>query len=112
MMRLIILDGMGEFSTQNAKKHPELIIDFLKSFDGGKYLLKTMQYTHRYPACWRCKTELVWRVTLEWYIAMDVKEKDGKTLREQMMDTAKMIQWHRSLDWKESWIGCQICMIG
>jgi isoleucyl-tRNA synthetase len=64
-----------------------------------------MQYTHRYPACWRCKTELVWRVTLEWYIAMDVKEKAGKTLREQMMDTAKMIQWHpefgleRELDW-------------
>jgi len=99
------IEGMGEFSTKNAKKHPELIIDFLKTPEKEKYLLKTMQYTHRYPACWRCKTELVWRVTLEWYIAMDVPEKDGKTLREQMMDTAKMIQWHpefgleRELDW-------------
>jgi isoleucyl-tRNA synthetase len=101
----IYIDGMGEFSRQNAKKHPELIIDHLKSLKEGQYLLKTMQYTHRYPACWRCKTELVWRVTLEWYIAMDVKEKNGKTLREQMMDTAKMIEWHpefgleRELDW-------------
>ena len=99
------IDGMGQFSSKNAKKHPELIIEYLKTFEKGKYLLKTMQYTHRYPACWRCKTELVWRVTLEWYIAMDIKEKGGKTLREQMMDTAKMIDWRpefgleRELDW-------------
>jgi isoleucyl-tRNA synthetase len=101
------LEEMGEFSGKNAKKHPELIIDFLKSSENSKYLLKTMLYTHRYPACWRCKTELVWKVTYEWYIAMDLKEKGekGKTLREQMMDTAKMIDWHpkfgleRELDW-------------
>ena len=101
------LDGMNEFSGQNAKKHPELIIDYLKNLDNGKFLLKTLNYTHRYPACWRCKTELVWKVTLEWYIAMDLKEsgKTGKTLREQMMDTAKMISWRpefgleRELDW-------------
>jgi isoleucyl-tRNA synthetase len=100
------IEGMGEFSAKNAKKHPELIIDFLKVFADGKNLLKTMQYTHRYPACWRCKTELVWRVTNEWYIAMDKKEKGGvKTLREEMKDTAKMIEWRpkfgleRELDW-------------
>ncbi len=103
------INGMGDFSGQNAKKHPEIIIDYLKGFQGGKLLLKTMQYTHRYPACWRCKTELVWRVTNEWYIAMDIKEKsnekNAKTLREQMEDTAKMIQWRpefgleRELDW-------------
>ncbi|MEK7502590.1 MAG: isoleucine--tRNA ligase [Patescibacteria group bacterium] len=99
-------DGMGEFSGRNAKKHPELIIDYLKSLESGKYLLKTMQYSHRYPACWRCKTELVWKVTLEWYISMDIKEKGtDKTLREQMMKTARMIDWHpefgleRELDW-------------
>ena len=100
------LEDMGEFSGKNAKKHPELIIDYLKNLENGKFLLKTMPYTHRYPACWRCKTELVWKVTLEWYIAMDKKEtKSGKTLREQMMETAKKIEWHpsfgleRELDW-------------
>jgi len=42
----------------------------------------------------------------EWYIAMDKKEgKNGKTLREQMMDTARQIEWlpafglERELDW-------------
>ncbi len=106
------LEGMNEFSGKNAKKHPELIIDHLKNLENGKYLLKTMQYTHRYPACWRCKTELVWKVTLEWYIAMDIPESQNSkvksqksTLREQMMETAKKIEWHpkfgleRELDW-------------
>jgi len=107
------LDKMGEFSGKNAKKHPELIIDYLKIHENGKYLLKTMQYTHRYPACWRCKTELVWKVTLEWYIAMDVPENSKlktenlklSTLREQMIETAKKIEWRpsfgleRELDW-------------
>ena len=95
-------NDMGEFSGQSAKKHPEIIIEFLKQSDN---LFKTEKYTHRYPACWRCKTELVWKVTKEWYIAMDVPEKSGKTLREQMKDTAKMITWRpefgleRELDW-------------
>lgn len=103
------VEGMNEFSTQNAKKHPEIIIDYLKNKDNGKFLLKSMPYTHRYPACWRCKTELVWKVTQEWYIAMDRPSQnasDGKsTLRELMKETAKKISWHpefgldRELDW-------------
>ncbi|MCL5113746.1 MAG: isoleucine--tRNA ligase [Patescibacteria group bacterium] len=103
------LDEMGEFSGKNAKKHPELIIDYLKNLENGKFLLKTMPYAHRYPACWRCKTELVWKVTLEWYIAMDKKETgNGKTLREQMIEIAKKIEWRpsfgleRELDWLSS----------
>ncbi len=100
------VQGMGEFSSKNAKKHPELIIDYLKNYAGGRFLLKTMHYTHRYPACWRCKTELVWKVTQEWYIAMNKPEKGkGKTLRMQMIEVAKKINWHpkfgleRELDW-------------
>ena len=104
------LDGMEQFSGKNAKVHPELIIDDLRTREGGKFLFKTMPYAHRYPACWRCKTELVWKVTWEWYIAMDRPERKdgttaGKTLREQMKDVAKMIDWHpafgleRELDW-------------
>jgi isoleucyl-tRNA synthetase len=106
------LDGMGDFSAKNAKKHPELIIDFLKNEKSGKFLFKTLNYTHRYPACWRCKAELVWKVTYEWYIAMDRPSREAssgrqknKTLREEMIETAKMIKWNpsfgleRELDW-------------
>lgn len=97
---------MDEFSGKNAKKHPEIILDHLRSLNEGRFLLKTLHFTHRYPACWRCKTELVWKITQEWYIAMDIKENgNGQTLREQMEEVAKKIDWHpifglsRELDW-------------
>lgn len=93
--------GLGEFSGQNAKKHPEIIIDYLNAKDGGKFLFKTSPITHRYPACWRCKTELVWRVVDEWYIAMS-------SLREPLKAITKKIKWipefglKRELDWLEN----------
>ncbi|MCR4305773.1 MAG: isoleucine--tRNA ligase, partial [Candidatus Daviesbacteria bacterium] len=100
------LDGMEEeFSGANAKKHPELIIDFLKNKDNGRFLLITERIKHRYPMCWRCKTELVWRVVDEWYIAMDRDDDSGKTYREQMVEVVKKISWipkwglDRELDW-------------
>ena len=102
------VDKMGEFSGQNAKVHPELIIEYLKSKEGGRFFFATERYKHRYPTCWRCKTELVWRVVDEWYISMDKKDPDdkqGRTLRQEMMDVAKGINWipkfglDRELDW-------------
>lgn len=111
-----LLDGFGDFGGKNAKKHPELIIDFLKAHRDGEFLFSTLRYKHRYPACWRCKAELVWKVADEWYIAMDVPAKsrkskvesqvqDTRTLRERMIAVAKQITWipgfglERELDW-------------
>lgn len=99
------LDGMEQFSGENAKRHPELIIDFLKEKNQGNFLFKTEIIKHRYPTCWRCKTELVWRVVDEWYVAMDAKDNTGKTYREQMIEVARKINWYpkwgldRELDW-------------
>lgn len=125
------LDNLGFLSNQNAKKHPELIVDFLqKENEGGKHFVyKVEKYTHRYPACWRCKTELVWKITDEWYISMDKpakiqsekhqnstledwsreeqlkEEPDTRTLRERMKAVAEKITWipgfglDREMDW-------------
>jgi isoleucyl-tRNA synthetase len=55
-------------------------------------------YTHRYPVCWRCKTELVFRLVDEWFISMD-------ELRYDMMEVTRKIRWipafglERELDW-------------
>ena len=92
------LNGMDDFSGENAKESPDLIFNFLKEKENGKYLFDIVPYAHRYPACWRCKTELVWRVVDEWYIAMD-------PLREPMKKVTKKISWlpkfglKRELDW-------------
>ena len=101
------IGGFGQLTGKNAKKDPALVID--KLVESG-VLFKTEDYTHRYPVCWRCKTELVWRVVDEWYIAMDRIPQDaprGKlnTLREQMIEVAKKVRWipefglERELDW-------------
>lgn len=122
------LDGFGFLSGKNAKKNPKLILDFLSTFEGGVYLYKTMNYKHRYPSCWRCKSELVWKVTDEWYIAMDTPSRlrnkdqkskvtewgdddadqkpfDTRTLRERMRNVTEKINWipsfgmDREMDW-------------
>src|SRR3989339_1598493 len=49
------IENLGFLTGKNAKKHPEIILDYLRE---KKLIFKTHQYKHRYPACWRCKTEL------------------------------------------------------
>ena len=96
------LPGLGNLSGKNAKEHPEIVLDYLKT---EHWALKTEHYTHRYPVCWRCKTELVWLVADEWYINMDKPDNTGISLRKQMMAVAKKIKWlpafglDRELDW-------------
>ncbi len=107
--------GLGQFSGKNAKKNPRVILDYMEQ-QNKKHscVFRIHKYRHRYPACWRCKTELVWKVADEWYIAMDKqsqlkvkneKLKIGKTLRERMIKVAKKITWmpsfglERELDW-------------
>jgi len=88
------LDGLGEFSGKNAKKHPEIIFEYMDP----DWVFEIRNYKHRYPACWRCKTELVWRVVDEWYISID-------PVREDMKNVTKKIKWipkfglKRELDW-------------
>ena len=72
-------------------------------------------YTHRYPTCWRCRTELVFRLVDEWFISMGevydkpreqltAEEKD-RSLRYQIMDVVDQIRWipefgySREMDW-------------
>ena len=107
------LEDLGFLSGQNAKKHPEIVLDYLAILSkkpGQHWVYKIGNYRHRYPGCWRCKTELVWKVTDEWYIAMDkpskLKGQNSKlTLRERMKKVAKRINWipefglDRELDW-------------
>ncbi|TSC54305.1 MAG: isoleucyl-tRNA synthetase [Microgenomates group bacterium LiPW_16] len=87
--------GFGEFSGKNAARNPELILEDLQK---RGFIYRIQNFPHRYPVCWRCKTELVFRAVPEWYIAMD-------NLRKSMMEIAKKIHWipsfglERELDW-------------
>ena len=72
-------------------------------------------YTHRYPTCWRCKTELVFRLVDEWFISMGesydkprgelTSDEKDRSLRYQIMDVVEQIRWipefgyAREMDW-------------
>ncbi|HYM70492.1 MAG TPA: class I tRNA ligase family protein, partial [bacterium] len=61
-------------------------------------LYRADDYTHRYPMCWRCGSELVFRLVDEWFLSME-------PLREPMMAVTRKIRWlpefglERELDW-------------
>jgi len=108
----VYFDGLGFLSGKNAKNNPRIILDYLIAEDkkaGVDWVFEIEKYRHRYPVCWRCKTELVWKVTDEWYIAMDksskIDKKNKLTFRQRMIKVAKKINWipgfgrERELDW-------------
>jgi isoleucyl-tRNA synthetase len=117
-------DGLGVLSGKNAKKNPKVVFDYLEEREKKNkenWVFDKFDYKHRYPVCWRCKEELVWKVTDEWYISMDspskskVENKKLKvgTLRKRMIKAAKKITWipsfglKRELDWldnMEDWL--------
>src|SRR5581483_1662234 len=43
------------------------------------YFYQTESYEHVYPHCWRCKTELIFRLVDEWFISM--RELRGRMMR-------------------------------
>jgi isoleucyl-tRNA synthetase len=49
-------------------------------------LYKTEEYLHRYPVCWRCQEELVFRLVDEWFISCH-------QLREPMIEEARKVKW-------------------
>ena len=91
----IYIDGFGEFSGHHVHNINEKIFSNLKN---NNFFYKIENYTHRYPICWRCGTELVFRLVDEWFISMD-------QIRPIMMKATKQIKWipefgkARELDW-------------
>ncbi|MBI1854033.1 MAG: isoleucine--tRNA ligase, partial [Planctomycetes bacterium] len=75
--------GYGAFSGQNIAKLTHAITEDLKS---RGVLYRTEQYTHRYPCCWRCKHELVFKVVDEWFIACN-------DIRPKMIEAARTVRW-------------------
>ena len=89
------IEGFDWLTGQNVYEVNEPIYESLRS----KELLYHLEnYVHRYPVCWRCDSELVFRLVDEWFISMD-------DLRHIIAGTTKKIRWvpefglQRELDW-------------
>ena len=106
------VDGFDWLTGMNVYDVNEPIYDSLKS-KGMFYNLE--RYSHRYPVCWRCDSELVFRLVDEWFISMGEKHEKPReeltagekanSLRYQIMDVVDDIRWvpefgyARELDW-------------
>ncbi len=97
------LPNFPPFSGRSVKETEE---EILKDLKAKGILYRVEDYLHRYPVCWRCGTELLFRLVPEWYIRMD-------ELRYQIMEVAKKIRWipefglKQELDWlanMEDWL--------
>jgi len=92
----IYLPGFDWLSGKDVKDVAQPIIEDL---DKRGLLYNVEDYTHRYPVCWRCNSELIFRLVDEWFISMD-------TLRHEITGSAKKVErWIPSyglaheLDW-------------
>jgi isoleucyl-tRNA synthetase len=106
------LEGFGWLSGMHVSEVAEPIF---KDLERKGLLYRVEEYTHRYPVCWRCGTELVFRLVDEWFISMGAsydkprdqltKAEKAASLRYQIMDVVDQIKWipdfghAREMDW-------------
>jgi isoleucyl-tRNA synthetase len=89
------MSGYEEFSD---KKYSQVNREVLGDLEQRRFVYKTIPYKHRYPHCWRCGEELVFRLVDEWYISC-------KEIREKLINENKKIKWYpeygkiRQEDW-------------
>jgi isoleucyl-tRNA synthetase len=79
----VFVEGFGTFTGLEASAAAKPIIRALKE---KGLLYKTEEYKHAYPICWRCKTQLLFRLVDEWYISMN-------TLRYDIIEVTKQTRW-------------------
>jgi isoleucyl-tRNA synthetase len=109
----VFVDGYDWLTGMHAGETADAIFENLTE-KGMTY--SVADYTHRYPVCWRCGEELVFRLVDEWFISMgeklgkpyeEVTEKEKKrNLRYQIMEVVvEGTRWYpafgfeRELDW-------------
>ncbi|MEM2322620.1 MAG: class I tRNA ligase family protein, partial [Candidatus Bathyarchaeia archaeon] len=111
----VFVDGFGKYTGMHVYDSSKPIIEDLNS---KGLLFKVEDYRHRYPVCWRCGNELVFRLVDEWFISMGKKlnkpleeiteEEKAQNLRYQIMEVAKKVRWipdyglQHELNWLEN----------
>jgi isoleucyl-tRNA synthetase len=92
------ITGFGPLAGKSAidASTTEWIFNNLKQKD---LLLHVERYPHNYPHCWRCKTELLFRLVDEWYINMSWRDEIMQATRQVTFLPASINGLERELDW-------------
>ncbi len=90
----------GRFAGATSDPAEDVARDVAADLERRGLLVAKETYRHSYPVCWRCGTQLVFRLVDEWFIRMD-------PLREPISRATRQITWlpegvgleERELDW-------------
>jgi isoleucyl-tRNA synthetase len=100
----VFVDGFGWQTGRSAGATEDPAQDLARAvvedLDRKGILVASESYAHSYPHCWRCGTQLIFRLVDEWFIAMD-------PLREPISSSTRNARWlpegiglmERELDW-------------
>jgi len=101
----VFLNGFGELAGRSALD-PATVDWILDNLGQKGILLAVEKYPHSYPHCWRCKTELLFRLVDEWYIDMKWRDEimrvveDVTFLPESINGKARELDWLKNMgDW-------------
>ncbi len=99
------LPGFGELAGKSATD-PATTDWILANLKQKGRLLEVERYPHSYPHCWRCKTELLFRLVDEWFIDMKWRGEIAKVvesvtfLPEVVNGKARELDWLKNMgDW-------------
>ncbi len=108
----VYVDGFDWLNGRHVQTVAPDIFDNLRQKD---VYYRKQKYQHRYPHCWRCGQELVYRLVDEWFISMGqlydkpreelTEAEKAASLRYQIMDRVDKINWYpsfgydREMDW-------------
>jgi isoleucyl-tRNA synthetase len=100
------LPGFGVLEGKSALDHATTDA-ILASLREKGLVLEVEKYPHSYPHCWRCKTELLFRLVDEWFIDMDAWREEimrvvetATFLPESINGKVRELDWLRNMgDW-------------
>ena len=90
----------GRYAGADDPDGADLAREVAEDLEGKGLLVAREQFRHSYPVCWRCGTQVVFRLVDEWFIAMD-------PLRAELAESTRRATWlppgigleERELDW-------------
>jgi len=93
------VDGQGRFTADagpfqgKAIRPGEADGAVLQALHESGNLLKRAPYKHNYPHCWRCHGPLIFRTTVQWFMAIDHPLPGGETHRQRSLAEIDRVNW-------------------